>query len=136
MTLPVFSKSWVDAWARELSASPAYQKAARTWEGSILLEVAADQDTSHMAAFLDLWHGQCREARPADESDRQRADYVLSAPLATWKRILEGDLEPILAIMMGKVKLAKGNISKLTPYLVASKELVAAAGRLDSVFPD
>lgn len=136
MAEPIFSQTWADAWARELASSASYRQAAQTWEGSVLLETPAVGDAPAQAVFLDLWHGECREARAADSADRDRADYVLSASLPTWQRVLEGDLEPILAIMTGKIKLARGSIAKLTPYMAASKELVAAASRLDSIFPE
>ncbi len=136
MPEPIFSQTWVDAWARELGASDRYRRAAQTWEGSVLVETPATEGSPWQAVFLDLWHGECREAKTAEIADRDRADYVLSASLPIWRRVLEGELEPILAIMTGKIELARGSIAKLTPYIAASKELVAAAGRLDSVFPE
>ena len=136
MAEPIFSQTWVDAWARELAASAPYRQAAQTWEGSVLLETPEDGDSPWQAVFLDLWHGECREAKTAAEADRDRADYVLSASLPIWRRVLEGELEPILAIMTGKIKLARGSIARLTPYMAASKELVAAASRVDSWFPE
>ena len=53
----------------------------------------------------------------------------------TWKRVLAGDLEPIFGIMSGKLELARGSLAKLVPQIAAARELVAAAARIDTVFP-
>jgi putative sterol carrier protein len=130
----VFSHSWVAAWADEIRRSDVYRQASATWEGSIALEMTHDGSTR--GAFLDLWHGECRAARAATDDDLAQADYVLSADAAIWKRVLGGQLEPILGLMSGQLKLRRGSLSRLTPYLAASRELVATASRVPGAFPD
>ena len=88
------------------------------------------------AVFLDLWRGECRGAHMATDDDLSTADFVLAAPLDTWKLVLDSKLDPIFGVMTGKLKLARGNVAKLTPYMQASKDLVAAAAQIDTVFPD
>ncbi len=39
MSHEVFTEPWARAWAGELRSSDAYRRAARTWEGSLLLEM-------------------------------------------------------------------------------------------------
>lgn len=132
----VFSSSWVAAWADELRASEAYRQAAATWEGSVALEITDPPDAeSPQAVYLDLWHGECREAKLADAQTLAEADYVLRASTATWKKVLDGQLEPIFGLMSGQLKLGRGSLAKLTPYMSASKELVAAATRVPSRWP-
>ncbi|MEM7355354.1 MAG: SCP2 sterol-binding domain-containing protein [Acidobacteriota bacterium] len=131
----VFTESWAQAWAEELRTSDAYRTAATTWEGSIVLEMAGDAATAR-SVFVNLWHGECRDARAASETDREQADYLIRADSAIWKRVLAGDLEPIFGLMSGKLKLVRGSLAKLTPYMAASRELVQAAARVESAFPD
>lgn len=138
MSHEVFTASWAEAWAEEIRRSDKYRKAAATWEGSLVLEAKADAQIGMpegRAVFLDLWHGRCRDSRVASAEDLASADYVLQADLATWQRVLSGQLEPVLGIMSGQVKLQRGNVAKLAPYVQASREVVAAAGRVDSHFP-
>ena len=135
MSHEIFSAPWADAWAEELRASSAYRQAAATWEGSMIFETA-DQDTgAATGVFLDLWHGECRAARPASERDQGLADYVIRAQIEVWQRVLAGDLEPIFGLMSGKLQLLRGSLAKLTPQLPAARELVAAAARIDTVYP-
>lgn len=134
MSHEVFSEQWARAWAAELSASDAYREAAATWEGSLALVMTGD--TGDRAVFVDLWHGECRDARPASGDDRQSADFVIVADTEIWKLVLAGELEPVFGIMSAKLKLERGSLAKLVPQVKAAKELVAAAARIDTAFPE
>jgi len=137
--LEVFTEPWVEAWKEELASSDAYREAAETWEGTLVLELAAEDGDgfdADRAAFLDLWHGECRAARVAVDGERESADYVIRGASSQWRRVLAGELEPIWGLMSGKLKLTRGNLAKLTRYVTASKELVAAAGQIGSTFPE
>lgn len=133
----VFTAPWVLAWADEIRGSDAYRKAAASWEGSLALAMTdlGDGHDGERGVYLDLWHGECRAARVAGEGDLDTTDYVLAADLSTWKRVLQRELDPILGLMTGKLKLRRGSVTQLTPYLNASKELVLAATRVPSTFP-
>ncbi len=60
---------------------------------------------------------------------------MLQGNAAAWKRILAGEVEPLTALMTGKLRLTQGSLAKLLPYVQAAKELVAAARRIPSTFP-
>lgn len=132
MSDALFSTTWSAALAAEL-ASPAYRQAAAAWEGSLAL-IAARADSTDLAIFLDLWHGECRAARPGTPDDLATADFVLRAELETWKKVLRGELDPLLGIMSGKLKLQRGSLAKLTPHVAAARELVRAAARVPTDF--
>jgi putative sterol carrier protein len=135
--LPVFSHDWAQACAEVLNQREGYRAAAATWEGAILLTmtgVGPHQDERRV--FLDLWHGDCRLARAAGPDDEQVARYVLSGTLVAWQAVLTGSVAPLIAIMTGKLRLTKGSLFELIPYVNAAKELVAAAALVESVFPE
>ncbi len=137
MSHPAFSESWAAAWGEELRASDAYRRAAATWEGSLVLEMKAgpsEPASEGRAVFVDLFRGECRDVRPADDGDLRRADFVIRAAAETWQRVLAGELEPIFALMSGKLELARGSLAKLVPQAAAARELVAAAARIDTEF--
>ena len=134
MSLEVFTPEWTETWAEELRTNEAYRKAAATWEGSILLEMRGLGDGPR-AVFADLWHGDCRDARLATEADLEEADYIISATVDSWKKLLAGKLDPIFGLMTGKLDLRRGSVSDLMPYMEASKQLVAAAARIEADFP-
>lgn len=137
MAFEAFTEPWLERWVTEIRASEAYRHSAASWEGTLGLEVReAGAETPSNAVFLDLWHGDCRGARLATAQDLETATFVLRAPLATWKQVLAGRLDPIFGLMTGKLKLSRGNVAKLTPYMQASKDLVAAAAKFETTFPD
>ena len=136
MSHEVFTEAWAQAWHQELTASDAYREAASEWEGSILLEWKGAGEGPHPGIFADLWHGECREARVATDEDRANADFIIRTGLDGWKQILAGKVDPIFGLMTGKIELARGSVPQLMPFMNASKELVAAAARIDSIFPE
>jgi putative sterol carrier protein len=72
----------------------------------------------------------------ADAADIDQAPYVIRASPRVWQSVLEGHTDPIVGLMGGKLKLAKGKLFSLVPYAKAAKELVVSAGRVDTSYPD
>jgi len=129
------SDAWVKALMDELNKSAAYAEAARTWEGDFYFIVEAGGPlTKAVALYMDLWHGKCREAfEAADESAKQPV-FRMSAPPATWKKVLTKKLDPIQGLMTGQLKL-KGDMAMVMKSVKASKELVEACTRVPTEFP-
>lgn len=137
--ISLFTDDWARAWAEKLSASDVYRTAASKWEGDIVLVMEPDDGlgiAERQTVYLDLWHGDCREARVATVEDEQGAAYVISASAVSWKEILEGSLDPIMALMRGRLTLKKGRLASLLPYTSAAKELVASAREVETTFPE
>lgn len=137
MLLEAFSEEWVKKLYELLNESQDYKKAAAKWEGGMVLVDAKEPAIGLMedkAVYLDLWHGECREAKVATEEDFEKARFVLKADPFTWLDILEGKLETISAVMRGKLKLAKGSAIALTPHVRAAKELVNTVRKIESTY--
>ena len=135
MPVPVFSDSWAVACAVVLNQNLAYREAAARWEGALLLHMIVDDGSGESRrVFLDLWHGECRLARAGSAGDEEAARYVLAGGELAWRQVLTGQTPPLMAIMTGKLRLAKGSIIDLLPYINAAKELVAAAA-IEAEFP-
>jgi len=128
---PIFTLAWADAYRDELNANQAYAEAGADWEGSIALRTRADPEQGieePRAVVLDLHHGECRGVDVDEGSDAGGdADYVIEASFDTWLDVLEDELEPLKALMFGKLELAKGSLTDLMPYTKASREMVASA---------
>ena len=138
MKLELFSDEWAKAAADVIRASDGYRAAAKSWEGAMVFTLQADPSLGvpePRSAYLDLWHGECREGRAATPDDVAKAPYVVSADAYTWRQVLEGRLEPIQGLLRGKLKLVKGNMAVLARYVAAAKELVACATRTETKYP-
>ncbi len=139
MAYPFFSQEWAVAYGEKLRANEAYRKAAATWEWPMVLRVTKDPRyglEEDQAVYLDLYRGECREARAATPEDLESAPYVVSADAYTWKQIVDGKLEPIGGIVRGKLKLTRGNLLKLATYVQAARELVNTATQVETAFPE
>ena len=124
----LFSDSWAKACQVELNASAAYREAGATWEGAVAFirqDAAGDR-----GVYVDLWHGECREARAMMDGDMDRTPYVIRGDEAAWTQVLGGDLDPLLALATGRLKLVKGSLGALAFHIRSARELVAAASRV------
>lgn len=139
MAHEIFTDDWARAWCRELNDSEAYGDAAEDWEGALVLRVRADPSygiEEDRSVWVDLHHGDCRGARAAGEEDVGEVPYLIEADPYSWKRVLDGELDPISGLMRGKLKLKRGSVVELARYVKAAKELVKAAGRVDTAYPE
>ncbi len=134
----VFTAPWLAAWAQRINQHAAYKQAARQWEWPLLLILEKDADAGlahERRVYLDLSHGECRIAREAAPQDFDHVPYALSASLANWRAVLSGELDPLLAIARGKLRLQKGSLFALARHSAAAKQLVATAREVDTLFP-
>ena len=99
-THELFGDAWAAAWRLELNASATYREAAARWEGPLVLAIAGGG-----GAWADLFHGECRAARAATPADLAQAPFVIRGEAETWRRLLAGKVDPLFALMGGKLKL-------------------------------
>jgi putative sterol carrier protein len=135
----IFTDVWAKAWCRELNGSAAYKAAAANWEGAVALVMLPDPALgipAPRAVHLDLHCGGCRGAHPANPADLAGAAFVFEGAAATWRELLGGRLSPLMALIGGKLRLARGELTALLPYVNAARELVATAAIVHGQFPD
>jgi len=132
-----FTEEWARAWCATLNGSETYREVAASWEGSVALVVreAAEQEPMG-AVFLDLWHGECRDAREALPEDLDAAAFVLEARPAAWRAVLEGRQAPLMALMTGQIRLARGELAVLVPHAGSARELLRLVGEVATEFPE
>jgi putative sterol carrier protein len=132
------SEEWLDQYVQRINDSAAYKEAAATWEGDVCFVFEAEPDRGvpeDIYGWLDLWHGECREARLVDKDAGERATFVIRAPYSRWKEVLRRELDPVRGMMQGKLKL-KGDLPTVVRHIKASNELVNLAGTVPTEFVD
>ena len=132
------SDEWIRTYGERINASPEYQEAAATWEGAVAFVFEAEPDRGvpeDLCAYLDLWHGECRGARMVDPEEGGRAPYVIRAPYSRWKEVLRGDLDPVKAMMQGKLKV-RGDLPTIVRHVRAANELVHLTMQVPTEFLD
>jgi putative sterol carrier protein len=136
--MEVFTDEWARACCDALNRSESYRASAAGWEGSIVLSMSADAASGiegERAVFIDAHRGECRGAHVADEQEAATAAFVLRADPPTWKRLLAREIEPVAAVMQGKLKLVRGNLFVLAKFAQAARDMVSAAAEVGGTFP-
>jgi putative sterol carrier protein len=137
--VPAFpSEEWLEEYVSRINASDAYREAAATWEGDVCYVIEAEPNRGvpeEAWAWLDLWHGECRQARMVAPDEGERASFVIRAPYTRWKEVIRRELDPIKGMMQGKLKL-RGDLPMILRYLKAANELVNLAASVPTDFPD
>jgi putative sterol carrier protein len=135
----VFSNEWAAACRERLNHHGRLKNVASSWSSPVALVMRPDPRLGvdrERVIYLELHDGVCVVSRVADRDDRARAEFVLAADAAQWKRMLSGGLDPIPAVMLGKLKLERGSLTALLPHAAAARELIAAARDAGGYFPD
>ena len=128
------SPEWVQALQDELNKSPAYEDAARNWEGDFYFVVDPEGSvTEPIYLYMDLWHGKSREAFVVADPKQKNPAFVMSGKYGKWKQVVTAKLDPIQALATGQLKL-KGNMVTILKNVKAAQEIVRACTRLDSEF--
>jgi putative sterol carrier protein len=129
------SAEWIAKYWELLKANKAYKEAAATWEGDFIFQINADGKLikDPIMFYMDLWHGECRNARMAKPGER--AAFVYAGPYENWKQLFAGKIDPIKGLMANKFKLT-GDMGKVMRATKAAAELVATAVRVPTRFLD
>jgi putative sterol carrier protein len=129
------SDEWIQAFVAEINRSEAYRKSATTWEGDFYFIVEPGPgvpERVHM--YLDLWHGEARSGCLVADPSEKSPEFVISATLPVWRRVLEKKLDPIQGMVTGQLKV-KGTLPKIMRYTKAAIELVACTTKVQTEFP-
>ncbi len=124
-----------EAWARELqrriNGSSEFRSAGAAWgegfNGNILFVFEADSlrpKTESLLIRLDA--GNCGGVAFSDGADHPDAGFVLRAPFALWKEILQRKAPAAVAILTGKMQV-EGDKMTLLKHTAAHRALVHCA---------
>jgi len=139
MAAEIFTDEWALEWHDKINANDNYKQAAAKWEGGIALAMTPDGDMGipeDRIVIADLWHGDSRGTKTATLDELDDVPYLIRATPSTWKSVLAGKTDPIVGLLSGKLKLARGSMFALLPYAKAAKELVKSASAVDTSYPD
>ena len=135
MNIPFPSDEWIKELMVRINESAAYRSAARTWEGDFYFIVDAGGSLEEpVVMYMDLWHGDCRNAFVAQDEEEKNPEFRISAPLDAWMQVITKQLDPIQALMTRRLKLT-GNMMKIMRAVKAAQELVNCCTLVPTEFP-
>ncbi len=128
------SEEWIKELEAKLNSSASYAQAAANWEGDNVFAVLPDANYAGTAyLYINLQHGKAFDAKELKSLDEQKALFTSSAPFSTWRKVLEGRLDPIQAMFSGKIKLI-GSMAQVQRTPKATYELTKVASQIDTDF--
>lgn len=134
--MPKFpTDEWIKALMVEVNSSDSYREAAKTWEGDFYFVINAGPGVPNdVYLYMDLWHGECREAYEATDPGEKSPEFVIRAPLSAWRKVIEARVDPIRALMTRQLKL-KGTMTKIMRVPKAATELVKCCTLVETEWP-
>jgi putative sterol carrier protein len=132
MGLKFGTEPWVNAYAEKLNANPAYEEAAKTWEGDFVFIIEPSGNLDHEVRFyVDLYHGKARSWKALNAGDTMEAAFEFAGPWENYDKLIEGELDPIKGLMTKKFSL-KGDMKKVMRAVKAAKQLVETIKQVDT----
>jgi len=133
MAIPFPSDAWIKALKDVLNSDAEYAQIARNWEGDVLFVVEGDGPQPKVM-YVDLWHGECRDAAELDNPATKKAAFTLSAPLAVFTKIVQGKLDPMQAMMTRQLKVS-GSMVYMMKNVPTVLKFVKCTQKVDTEFP-
>ena len=132
-----FTAEWTAAFVQAINASAEYRAAARGWNDTLALRLEATPTLGYHAdtvIVLALADGRCgsgvvMHGGEADAPITLRGDY------AAWKDVFLGGIDPIGAVLRGRLAV-EGSLITLVRHARAAVALVAAARTVPTTFSD
>jgi putative sterol carrier protein len=139
MSHPFPSEAWATAYQRAVNDNPQYRTAGKDWtHGKVAFVVKADASLelqADMAILLDVNAGQCHAATyMSGDAAREGAAFAVEGPYDNWKQLIVEGLDPIKALMQGRLRLTKGHLPTMIRYVESSKQLLASAQQVPTAF--
>ena len=130
------SEEWLNELKDSLNADKTFEKTAAKWEGSLVMHVQADELLDkETIMWIDPYHGKVRDAKIINSLDEEKSEFVLGAKYATWKAIINGEMDSMKAMMKGKIKV-QGKLTTLLKQTKASNALIKVQQNMDTIFID
>lgn len=121
----LFSQEGAQALRSALNDDPQWLREAGGWTTTLGLVVEGGAPAQ--ALRLQLENGLCQEIRPTGESELEGAEFVLKGTEPVWRGVLSGQLDAVGAVLMGKLKVIRGNVMALASRAGAARLLLEKA---------
>ncbi len=133
--IPFATDAWIKRLGAACNSSETYRQAAKNWEGDLYFIVEPEGSlTEPIYMYMDLYHGQCRQAFIAEDPTALTPEFTISAPLSRWKELAEKKTDPIKMLLTRKLSL-KGNMAKVMRNAKAAQALVNCSTSFETRFP-
>jgi putative sterol carrier protein len=124
------TQAWLEALKDKLNSDEHYAQVAKNWEGDMIFAIESDDGLKEQRlAYLDLWHGKCRQAFFLKDGDQKKAAFVLKAPYLDFVKVLTGEYEPMQALLtrklgvQGSMAILMRNVPTVLDFVRCAREV-------------
>jgi putative sterol carrier protein len=139
MAIQFPTEEWVSAYKAQIDEKPDYKEGGKNWRSGPISLIINQKPSAGLSEdfhiYLDLHEGQCREARVCDREFAESQPFVIRGDYDRWKLVVREQLEPVKAMMQGKLKLT-GDLPTIVRSIDAAKALVKCATYVETEFLD
>ena len=133
--IPFATDAWIKQLGAECNKSEAYREAAKNWEGDFYFIVEPDDQVQEpIYMYMDLYHGQCRQAFLVEDATARDPEFRIRGPLHVWQAIAQRKIDPVKALLTRQLSV-QGNMAKIMRNVRAANELVNCTTRVETKFP-
>lgn len=129
------SEEWCHALADLLNHSPEHVKNAGDYVGTSTWVITPDGAwTKTVRLYFSFDHGKLIETGVIPEGEIRPTDDTTTAPLNVWRRVAEGKLNPMPALVRGQLKL-EGKTMHVMRNVKAVQSLFEHVLQIPTEFP-
>ncbi len=133
--MPLFpSEEWIKTLAQEFNQRTQWNQHLDQTDLYIVV-LPENHQTQPVYFYADFRQGKCHTASIVQNPAEHQPAYTLSAPLSTWRKIIEGKLHLTVAIVRHQV-IVEGNVAKLLRNIQFTQDLLDSVMGVPSTFPE
>lgn len=134
------SKEWLKELKNSINRNKEYEICARHWKhGTVTVVLWAYPKfglRNDIAIILDLDQGKCHNIEIANREKAMKSKFIFEGEYFDWKRVIQRKVEPIKAILDGKLILTKGNLLIIVRFSETIRPLVNICNSINTEFID
>ncbi|HEY5527646.1 MAG TPA: SCP2 sterol-binding domain-containing protein [Candidatus Anoxymicrobiaceae bacterium] len=123
------SKEWLDAYVTMYNSRPELQEALKDLCAKVAYEFSDRPDIAPKYVYIDC--GVVKEY--GEVGDGGEMEYIIRANYDIWKAMTLGELDPMNALMAGKVKVT-GNMAALLKHAEGFKQTFEVVEAIPTTF--
>lgn len=116
---------WVERFCEEVNKDAQFRRNARLMDWTVTFRVVRGNSVESFSGVLR--HGECLRVWKGEARD---ADIIVEAPIDVWISILEGRLDPLMALYRGQLRLVKGRFRDVVRHPMAAMLLIHIARKI------
>lgn len=130
------SHEWMQAYSEALASHPDAPEVAEALDGIYRFVVEPSGPVSErFVADVEIRPGDPPRIAPVASENDHDPDLTLRADYRRWQQLIRGEADPVMAVMLGRLKIS-GGLGAVRGRLDSARPLVDAVRSVETQWPD